>query len=137
MDINPGFFDFLFEGMKDIERAASNATCPGTHKNPAVCPFHGIVILVGTTLEKFFGNGHRRVVKMQNVPLLSPFCRKSQEVNRLLPTCLPRGCSKSPPLFLHIHLTHLPKALHHKTYLTYFFVFEQYCEGIDQLRLTE
>jgi len=66
-DINPGFLNFLFEGVKDIESPASNATCSGTNDDSAVCPFHGVSIFFGTTLEKLFGNGHRRMKRRKYI----------------------------------------------------------------------
>jgi len=57
-DIDSSIFDFLFEGIEDFECAAGNATGPSANDDSATCPFHGMMILIGTTFEKFFGYGH-------------------------------------------------------------------------------
>jgi hypothetical protein len=68
-DIETGFFSFLLEGVKDIECPIGNTTRTGTDDDTAVCPFHGVLKLVGTTLEKFFGNCHEQEKKGKEPPL--------------------------------------------------------------------
>jgi hypothetical protein len=80
-DINACFFDFLFEGMKDFECAAGDATCTGTYDDSAVRPFHGFLIFFGTILEKLFGNCHWRIKRKTSSAIVLFLSKKSIDQN--------------------------------------------------------